>query len=388
MTSLHEFLSGCRDAIVSEWILRIQTSEIAPALPSAELRDHVPLFIDEIVRALRDNAGPSGSTEGADPAALGSSPSAAEHGGQRLRLGFELGAVVREYGALRDVIVEGAAAAGVPLSAREYQVLFSCVITGIAEAVSEYARQRNAELQRQATEHMAFLSHELRNPLYGAKLALEVLTRKGLLPESRSSRALQQGLNQMQELLDRTLQAARIGSGVDLRPERIGLLALLEDIRADALPAAEGREINLHVAVDADVELQADPRLLRSAVANLVYNAIKFTRPLGVVCLSGRRVGGRALIEVEDECGGLPIGAPDKVFLPFVRLDTEKRGFGLGLAIAKQAAEAHGGSIRAVDLPGKGCVFVLELPLALAPDPPADQASSHDLDRGKARAQD
>lgn len=383
MTSLHEFLSGCRDEIVSKWIHRIQASDIAPALPSTELRDQVPLFIDEIVRALRDNAGISGLAGGADSSALESSPSAAEHGGQRLRLGFELGAVVREYGALRDVIVESAATAGIALSAREYQVLFSCVITGIAEAVSEYARQRNAELQRQATEHMAFLSHELRNPLYGAKLALEALTRKGLLSEGRSSRALQQGLNQMQELLDRTLQAARIGSGVDLHPEKIGLLALLEDIRADALPAADGREINLHVTVDADVELQADPRLVRSAVANLVYNAIKFTRPQGEVCLSGRRVGGRAIIEVEDECGGLPIGAPDKVFSPFVRLDTEKRGFGLGLAIAKQAAEAHGGSIRAVDLPGKGCVFVLELPLALAPDSPADQASSHGVDRSE-----
>ena len=66
-----------------------------------------------------------------------------------------------------------------------------------------------------------------------------------------------------------------------------------------------------------------------------------------------------------------------------MRLDTERRGVGLGLAIAKQAAEAHGGSIRAVDLPGKGCVFVLELPLALAPDPPADQASSHGVDRSE-----
>ena len=51
---------------------------------------------------------------------------------------------------------------------------------------------------------------------------------------------------------------------------------------------------------------------------------------------------------------------------PFVRLDNRQTGFGLGLAIAKQAVDAHGGSIRVQDLPGKGCVFVLEVPIAAA----------------------
>ena len=62
-------------------------------------------------------------------------------------------------------------------------------------------------------------------------------------------------------------------------------------------------------------------------------------------------------------CGGLPPGKVEEAFAPFVRLDSRQSGFGLGLAIAKQAVDAHGGSIRVQNMPGKGCVFVLELPV-------------------------
>ena len=80
--------------------------------------------------------------------------------------------------------------------------------------------------------------------------------------------------------------------------------------------------------------------------------------------LRGRIADGRVVIEVEDCCGGLPPGKVEEAFAPFVRLDNRQTGFGLGLAIAKQAVDAHGGSIRVQDLPGKGCIFVLELPIA------------------------
>jgi signal transduction histidine kinase len=76
-------------------------------------------------------------------------------------------------------------------------------------------------------------------------------------------------------------------------------------------------------------------------------------------------VNRRLVIEVEDCCGGLPPGKVEEAFAPFVRLDTKQSGFGLGLAIAKQAVDAHGGAIRVQNLPGKGCVFVLELPVVI-----------------------
>jgi hypothetical protein len=106
----------------------------------------------------------------------------------------------------------------------------------------------------------------------------------------------------------------------------------------------------------------ADPRLLRSALSNLIRNAIKFSKPGGTIWLRGKEAQGRVLLEVEDECGGLPKGEVQKLFDPFVQAGQDRSGFGLGLAIAKQAVEAHDGSIRVHDLPGRGCVFVLDLP--------------------------
>ncbi|HMF59104.1 MAG TPA: HAMP domain-containing sensor histidine kinase, partial [Vicinamibacterales bacterium] len=78
-------------------------------------------------------------------------------------------------------------------------------------------------------------------------------------------------------------------------------------------------------------------------------------------------------IEVEDECGGIPESAGD-LFKPFAdRRGKDRSGLGLGLSIARRAVRAHGGDIHIRNLPGKGCIFVIEVPLAvgeLAPNPP------------------
>jgi signal transduction histidine kinase len=97
-------------------------------------------------------------------------------------------------------------------------------------------------------------------------------------------------------------------------------------------------------------------------VSNLVRNAIKFSRRGTAVKLEAKRGQGRVTIAVTDGCGGLPAGSVERIFNPFVQAGTDRTGFGLGLAIAKQAADAHGGSIRVHDIPASGCVFVLDLP--------------------------
>jgi len=115
--------------------------------------------------------------------------------------------------------------------------------------------------------------------------------------------------------------------------------------------------------------LEVDARLIRSALGNLLHNAVKYSYPGSVVELRGSLADQRAVLEVEDACGGLDPGKVEAVFAPFVRLATNQSGFGLGLAIARQAADAHGGSIRVQNLPGKGCIFVLEFPFGTALPP-------------------
>ena len=84
-----------------------------------------------------------------------------------------------------------------------------------------------------------------------------------------------------------------------------------------------------------------------------------------------RTEDGRLLIEVEDECGGIPAALVDPFDTFGQRRGIERTGLGLGLSIARKAVRAHQGDIRTRDIPGKGCVFVIDVPLAV--DDPADQ---------------
>jgi signal transduction histidine kinase len=103
-----------------------------------------------------------------------------------------------------------------------------------------------------------------------------------------------------------------------------------------------------------------------SAIMNVVHNAFKYTPSGGHVQLRARADHQRLVIEVEDECGGISAGTDD-LFKSFgERRGTDRSGLGLGLSIARQAISAHGGDVRLRNMPGTGCVFVIELPLAEA----------------------
>jgi signal transduction histidine kinase len=359
--ALYEVLAAKRDDVILRWKAQVLGTLAPEAMPPCELVDHIPEFVDEIVSALRTDS--ELAPGGASP---GESATAAGHGAQRLRLGFSLDSVVREYGALRDAIVATAKDAGAPLTFQELQVVFDAVVSGIADAVSEYSHQRDAELRRQANEHFAFIAHELRNPLSSATMAFNLLKSKGQLPaESRSVGALERGLQRTTELVDQTLQIARVASGIELRRQTTTLKALFEDVELGAVSDAESKGVQIRSVVEQDERVTLDTRLVRSAVGNLLRNAVKYTSSGSAVELRGHIANGRVVIEIEDRCGGLAPGKVEEAFAPFVRLDNRQSGFGLGLAIAKQAVDAHGGTIRVQNLPGKGCIFVLELPVGI-----------------------
>ena len=90
--------------------------------------------------------------------------------------------------------------------------------------------------------------------------------------------------------------------------------------------------------------------------------------------LRTRATEGHVLIEVSDECGGLPRGKVEELFQPFSQRGKERSGLGLGLSIARSAAQAHAGDIHVENMPGKGCVFTLDLP-RLEPRPPSVRAA-------------
>src|SRR4051812_29524899 len=237
--NLAELLLTQPAAVLEQWKLNVSGSLHPEAMPHWELVDHLPAFLAEIAQALQDRDAREDSSV------------AAEHGVQRLSLGFSLDGVVREYGALRNAILAVAKAEHVTMREQELNVLFECIVTGIAEAVSEYQRQRDAELQRHMNEHFAFIAHELRNPLGSALAAVSMLERKGQLnPSERFAQVLSRGLTRMHELIDSTLRTAQLSQGIHLKHEPVTLSALLEDMEIAAAASAEERQVSLAFHVD------------------------------------------------------------------------------------------------------------------------------------------
>ncbi|HTM33911.1 MAG TPA: ATP-binding protein [Vicinamibacterales bacterium] len=159
------------------------------------------------------------------------------------------------------------------------------------------------------------------------------------------------------------------------RRARLSVVTFIDEIAASGMLHSEYRHIQFAVdAVDPALAIDADPQLLASAVMNLLHNAFKNTPPGGRVVLRARAEHGRLLIETDDECGGIPQSKSD-LFQQFGdRRGSDRSGLGLGLSIARKAVRAHGGEISTRNLPGKGCVFIIDIPIAAA-----ESASSSEL---------
>jgi signal transduction histidine kinase len=150
---------------------------------------------------------------------------------------------------------------------------------------------------------------------------------------------------------------------VPLQPRRLNAARFLGELK-EAVVSERG--IAVKTEVDEMLELHIDERLMTSALTNLLQNGVKFSRAGGTVVLRAHPDGERVVIDVEDQCGGLPPGKEEELFQPFVQRSVDRRGLGLGLTIVRQAIEAHGGRISVRNRPGVGCTFSAVLPDAVA----------------------
>jgi signal transduction histidine kinase len=352
-----------REELIRAWRHRLVGAFAPGAVPAPEIVNSLPPFIDELAEWLRE------AEDGGDPTPR--SRVARSHGEQRYRSGFDLRSVVREYGVLRECIVDLVQeAGGAGLSLQEDRVLTRALGSAVADAAEQFHREHEAALARHASEHFAFLAHELRNPLGSARLALDLLLRTA--PGGRHAEMIVRSLARVQRLLDESLiqaQLTTLGPAVALNRQSVQLDALAAEVLVETQLDAEAKGIRLERELARDLAMEGEPRLLRSIISNLVRNAVKFSAPGGVVRVRAARAEGRVSVEVEDSCGGLPEGAADELFTPFRQRGSDRTGFGLGLAITKQAVEAHDGAIQVHSLPGKGCVFLVSFPGAgdLAP---------------------
>jgi signal transduction histidine kinase len=357
---LQNFMRSYRDELRERWSHAVREgfpseSELTPE----QLENSLTLYLEQLADAVGELQRRRESP--------GQALVAREHGSQRQVLGRSIAELVREYGLLFECVLQVADERGIALAAPELLQLSRYLYGSAAQAVDEFSQRAAARQRETELKHLSFLAHELRNPLGSAQLAWSTLRRQQTTLSGRAADLVGRCLSRVITLLDATLFSARLahleGGFLQASMERLDLNALLAELRDEAEADAELKAVVLEIEAGGCVEVSGDPRLLLSALANVVKNAIKYTRAGGTVKVQCRTTDGRAMVEVQDECGGLAAHDTEKLFEAFQQANQNRHGYGLGLAIAKQAVEAHGGTIIVKNREGVGCTFLLDLPL-------------------------
>jgi signal transduction histidine kinase len=353
---LDDFIAQHRDEIISSTQQRIRVRR-CPKPTALELTDAIPLFVDALVAALRLTR----TSDVVDHDKIGAV--AARHGRDLVGRGLTVAQLVHDYGDVCQAITELAVTRSAAITSLEFGALNLCLDDAIAEAVTAYAALRERTITDEGTERLGVLAHELRNVVNVATLSFDSILGGSVTVTGRTGQLHVRSLMQLRDLLDRSLADVRLDAGIT-RHERFAVSEFLEEVEIGAVLQAKARGVDVSIGrVEAAVAIEGDRQILSAALMNLIQNAFKFTPKGGSVSLTTRVVDGRVLFDVEDECGGLPPGKIAGLFQPFEQRGHDRTGVGLGLAICRRAAVANHGEVRALDRPGKGCVFTLDLPL-------------------------
>ena len=354
---LSRLLAARRTEILDRWTKRIRAGHAQPDLQPEEPPDHLPRFFDQLLVALRD---PKEERERV------AADASATQGTYQLHVGLDLSELMRRYDTLTECILEEVEATGWTLSRAQLLWVFRRLEAARGEAVAAYISRRDAEMTRAHSRHLAFVAHEQRGLLMAALNALAVLRKIGRPEDEWALAVFGRSLTALHELIDQVLIADRLSAQPPLQCELLNLKSLLQEMVVDLLPTAARRQVDVRIDATAIRCVHADARLLRSAIGNILTNAVKFTRGNSRVEVRLREQGENVRVEVEDQCGGLPPCDTASLFQPFVQRGENNTGFGLGLAIVKQAIEGHGGRVGVHNLPDKGCMFWLEIPHGVA----------------------
>lgn len=376
---LHEFLTANRDELIARCAAKVAKRPVA-APTDAEVTHGIPLFLLQITETLRMEAASdeTGSRRISGPMDPGKTPtateigeSAAEHGEELQRRGFTIDQVVHDYGDLCQAVAELAVEQSAPIAVTEFRTLNRCLDNAIADAVtrfdSKHERSIRAWAAQDTNERLGFLAHELRAKLNVARLAVEAVKRGTVGIAGATGAILDRSLLAMRDIIDRSFAEVRLGAGLSPHRERILIRVLFEEIQIFAGLQASAKGLALVVRPGAaGLAIDADRHTIASALSNLLQNAIKFTPTGGRISMSAHASADRVMIEVGDQCGGLPSGAADELVRPYAQRGTDRGDLGFGLSISRRGVEANDGKLFVRNRPGKGCVFTVDLPLHLS----------------------
>jgi two-component system phosphate regulon sensor histidine kinase PhoR len=225
-------------------------------------------------------------------------------------------------------------------------------------------------LQTTRRELIGNISHEFRTPLASIKAMVETLQDGAVNDREAASDFLPRiagEVDRLTQMVTELTELTHIETGkAELRLETVNLNLLIEEIIKQLSPQAERQQLSIKTDLDSALPpVQADIERIRQVMVNLAHNAIKFTSPGGSITIASRRGDNSVIVAVTDTGIGISRSDLPHVFERFYKADRARSGggTGMGLAIAKHAIEAHGGSIRVQSEEGKGSTFSFDLPL-------------------------
>ena len=354
------------DTVLARW-----EQAVRDKLPRADrltldgLRDEMPDVLTALARTLADDDGSHFDL------LLRASDG---HGGQRFHQSYDINEVMIEFGLLRPVLLDEVTAhLGRDLSPEESAATNMGLDAALRHSVTQFTRHQQDQLRTLAeaqSKYLSFLSHDLRGGLNGVLLMVEVLKRE-LAGEPRFSESMQD-LDAMRRsimdtvgTMDRFLHAERFRSGkVQPRLSTLDLRYVLNDVMAGFTYLCKDKGIELRFDIPPGTSAVTDKDLLVLIVQNLVSNAVKYATPGTPVRVSAAAApgGGPVTVAVADRGPGIAADRLGTLFAPFTRGETHGQpGVGLGLSIAKQAADLLGADLRAQSTVGDGSTFSLTL---------------------------
>jgi signal transduction histidine kinase len=240
--------------------------------------------------------------------------------------------------------------------------------------------ERIETLVRSQQQLIRDISHELRSPLARLNVALGLARQRAPEDAKAALDRIEHESERLNEMIGRLLTLARLQGATD-PPARtaISLRGLMEDIAEDARFEAVSNGCDVRLDVEDDCTVEGSPELLRSALENVVRNAVRYTaRNTGVeITLQCPRAPGNfAIVRVHDHGPGVPPSELENLFRPFYRVaearDRNSGGTGIGLAITEGAVRLHGGAVRAFNDSDGGLTVEITLPATPAvPEPVA-----------------
>ena len=372
---LYKFLTTHRDELVKRCLTKATLrSELNPDADAEKTRFGIPLFLNQVIKTLEiEHADVPSSSQSVSGPAIGSSgdseigQSATRHGRELSELGYTIEQVVHDYGDLCQAVTDMANELAESISADEFRTFNRCLDNGIADAVTEFTRQRrlvnDGREQQAVNQRLGFLAHEFRNHLNTVTHAVSAIKSGQVGFGGATGKVLDRSLIRLRAMLDNSMADVRLTAGLHANFQVILIADLVAEIVDSAQLEAQWWKCQFTATVRGKgLAVHADRHLLLSALGNLLQNAFKFTKPGTKVTLTVYAEGDQIRLDVQDESGGLPDGKIEDLFLPFKQSGRDKSGLGLGLSICQRSVEANHGALSARDLPGLGSIFSISLP--------------------------